>query len=196
MNKCVFINCPYDKEYIEMYKVAVFTLHACGYNIRLACENPESGENRLERLKTMMTQCSYHFHDISRLKKKDLKCHVRGNLILELGLSLGLIHSKKTQFKLLICDKEKYLYQRAISDLAGLDAYSHDNNNGKLCTLLSSWLLKDKKDRDSVIFAQYSIMLTKHEKALSNIFNNKDIDLSFSKYLSFVKRHKQIKWAV
>lgn len=196
MNKCVFVNCPYDRDYLDLFKITVFTLHACGFGIKLACDDFESGENRLERLKRMMSTSSYHFHDISRLRKKDFKEHVRGNMILELGLSLGLIHTKKNQYKLLICDKEKYLYQKAISDLAGLDAYSHDNNNGTLCTLICGWLLKDQKEKDSTIFAQYSIMLTKHERALENIFSNKDIGTALSKYVNFVKKQKPIKWAV
>ena len=35
-SRSVFVNCPYDTEYLPMLQALVFTVHACGFEARLA----------------------------------------------------------------------------------------------------------------------------------------------------------------
>jgi hypothetical protein len=46
----VFINCPYDAEYLPLLRPLVFTVLYAGLNPRLASERLNSGETRISKI--------------------------------------------------------------------------------------------------------------------------------------------------
>jgi len=70
---------------------------------------------------------------------------------LELGVFLGaseLGDKNQKKKRCLILDKKKYRYQQFISDLAGHDIDSHDNNENMLIIRIRDWLSYQSKRKN------------------------------------------------
>jgi len=138
----VFINCPFDDQYLALFHAVVFAVHDCGYVSLCALEVIDTSESRLNRLLEIIKQCKYGVHDISRT---ELNAHglPRFNMPLEPGLFLG---AKKfgslsqRQKQCLVVDCEPYRYQIFISDIAGQDIQSHENSEQKAIHVVRNWL--------------------------------------------------------
>ena len=46
----VFVNCPFDEEYEELFDAIVFAVHDCGFVARCALEAIDSGEARIDKI--------------------------------------------------------------------------------------------------------------------------------------------------
>ena len=46
----VFVNVPFDEAYEPLFEALVFTIPACGYRVRCALEESDSGDIRLDKL--------------------------------------------------------------------------------------------------------------------------------------------------
>ena len=140
--KNVFINCPFDNLYSDLFNAIVFTIHDTGFRPRCALEANNAGQNRLEKLLNIISNCKYSIHDLSRIQHDKSTKLPRFNMPFELGLDLGCknfgnIHQR--QKVILIMDSEPYRYQKFISDLAGHDISPHSNNERKLITTVRNW---------------------------------------------------------
>jgi len=124
----VFVNCPFDDEYIETFRALVFTIRTCGFRPRSARELDDGGQARIEKLYGLIKECPYGIHDISRTEADSISFLPRFNMPFELGLFMGAKRygdrRQRDKFAL-IFDSEKYRYQRFISDLAGMDIHAH-----------------------------------------------------------------------
>jgi hypothetical protein len=139
----VFINCPFDAEYRDFFEGLIFTIFACGFRPRSAKELDDSGELRLNKLYSLIRQCRYGIHDISRTDLDATSQLPRFNMPLELGIFLGArrFGDKAQKEKMaLILDIEQYRYQRFISDLAGADIRSHNNDVFHAVRATRDWL--------------------------------------------------------
>jgi hypothetical protein len=139
----VFINCPFDAEYRDFFEGLIFTIFACGFRPRSAKELDDSGELRLNKLYSLIRQCRYGIHDISRTDLDATNQLPRFNMPLELGIFLGAkrFGDKAQKEKMaLILDIEQYRYQRFISDLAGADIRSHNNDVFHAVRATRDWL--------------------------------------------------------
>jgi len=87
--KNIFINCPFDKEYLPMLKTLLYVIKKIGYNPRIALERSDSGEVRLDKIKELIESSKYSIHDLSRIKSKEVGEYSRQNMPFELGLDLG-----------------------------------------------------------------------------------------------------------
>lgn len=47
----VFINCPFDKDFLPLLKALLFTVIRCKLNPRIALERFDSGETRFDKIK-------------------------------------------------------------------------------------------------------------------------------------------------
>jgi hypothetical protein len=63
----VFINCPFDKAYKELFDAAVFAIHDLGFQARHALINVGPAI-RLTRIADEIAQSMYSIHDISRVE--------------------------------------------------------------------------------------------------------------------------------
>jgi hypothetical protein len=63
----VFINCPFDNEYLPLLKPLLFILIKLGFNPRIALERSDSGEIRLNKILELIESSKFSIHDLSRL---------------------------------------------------------------------------------------------------------------------------------
>jgi hypothetical protein len=175
----VFVNCPFDKDYPQIFEAIIFAVTHCGFYVRCALEESDSSENRLSKIMNIISECKYSIHDISRVEI-DTDTHLpRFNMPFELGVFLGArffgSRDQKAK-KCLILDAEPFRYRQSVSDIAGLDIDYHHNNKRKAIICVRNWLASNSGDRrlysGSLIYRDY---LAFH-KALPNICNRDNLD--------------------
>ncbi|HLP48700.1 MAG TPA: hypothetical protein VK469_22350 [Candidatus Kapabacteria bacterium] len=142
-SKDVFINCPFDDSYNDIFFAIIFTVFDCGFNARCALELEDSGEVRIEKIAKIIKSCKCGIHDISLTELDKRTGLPRFNMPLELGIFLGAKrfgnHGQKEKV-CLILDKERHRYQQFISDIAGQDIQSHQNDVREVIKVIRNWL--------------------------------------------------------
>ncbi len=139
----IFINCPFDGEYKQLFEAAVFTVYYCGYIPRCALEIANSAQVRIEKLFRLIDGCQFGIHDISRTELDPGSRLPRFNMPLELGLFLGAQRfgtGRQKRKNCMIFDREPYRYQKFISDIAGQDISAHERDPAMLITKIRDWL--------------------------------------------------------
>ncbi len=123
----------------------LFTVLALGHVPRLASESSDSGQDRLGKIVELIRASRLSIHDLSRIKSSTPGEFARFNLPFELGVDHGArkfggrsLRSKRC----LILEREPYDYQRAISDLSGMDIKSHSNEPSKVVRAIREWFVE------------------------------------------------------
>lgn len=194
--KSIFINCPFDAQYSPLFEALLFTLLICGFQPHCALE-VNDGNNRLEKIFDIMDKCKFAFHDLSRTELDRDNNLPRFNMPLELGMFLGIREYGSTRNKgrvAVVFDKEKFRYQKFISDISGIDIEAHENKPEKLIInlrkVLNTNTSKGLKGHDFII-GQYKL----YEKKKNQIIKNLELDDSLeykdqvkimTKFLNFV----------
>ena len=161
-NDNVFLNCPFDSAYKQLFDAMVFTVHDCGFIARCALEEGDASQVRIDKIYNIIAGCRYGIHDISRIELDKVSELPRFNMPLELGVFLGAkrfgIDEQKRK-NCLILDKEPYRYQQFISDIAGQDVSIHNNDPEEIVKAVRNWLLtaSDRKTipSGSIIWERY-----------------------------------------
>ncbi len=138
----VFINCPFDDDYAELFDAMVFTIYKYNFYPRCAKEVDDAGENRLDKIVRIIRECRLGVHDISRTEP-DADGLPRFNMPFELGLFLGagrLGDRNQRRKRSLVFDREPYRYQQFLSDLAGQDIRPHNGQARDVVVALRNWL--------------------------------------------------------
>jgi hypothetical protein len=139
----VFINCPFDDLYRQIFEAIVFAVHDCGYVARCSLEVTDASQVRIEKIAAIIASCRFGIHDISRTEPDRDTQLPRFNMPLELGLFLGAkrFGSAKHRSKTcLILDIDRYRYQKFISDIAGQDIAAHGGNPLEAIKAVRNWL--------------------------------------------------------
>ena len=142
-NDNVFINCPFDSAYKHLFDAMVFTIHDCGFIPRCALEEEDASQVRIDKIYSIIADCRYGIHDISRTELDKGSELPRFNMPLELGVFLGAKKfgiEEQERKKCLILDTEPYRYQQFISDIAGQDIQAHNNSSREIITRVRNWL--------------------------------------------------------
>jgi len=142
--KNVFINCPFDDEYLSLLRPILFTIIYLGFIPRISLESFDSGEPRFNKICELIEQSKYGIHDLSRIKARKKGEYFRFNMPFELGLDIGCRIFQKEKYsdkKHLILEKEKYGYQAAISDLSNSDIKSHKNDPMIAVRQIRNWFV-------------------------------------------------------
>jgi hypothetical protein len=110
MNRNIFINCPFDDQYYELFDAILFVTYLCGCKPRCALEVDNGAQIRLEKIFSIIKDCDLGIHDISRteLSSNNLP---RFNMPLEFGIFLGAQKfgpPKQKQKSCIIFDSDKY----------------------------------------------------------------------------------------
>ena len=185
----VFINCPFDSEYRNFFEGLVFTIFACGFRPRSAKELDDSGELRLNKLYSLIRQCRYGIHDISRTDLDATNQLPRFNMPLELGIFLGAkkFGDKAQKEKMaLVLDVEQYRYQRFISDLAGADIRAHNNDVLNAVRATRDWLANVSR-RDLPSGAKIARLLINFREQLSLIAERLEFEVVNIPYVDYEK---------
>lgn len=88
-NRDVFINCPFDPEYLDLFRAIVFAVRACGFLPRSAQDESDGAEIRIKKIQDLIGQCDWGIHDLSAVALDTNTATPRFNMPLELGISMG-----------------------------------------------------------------------------------------------------------
>jgi hypothetical protein len=149
-DKNVFINCPFDDDYRQILLGIIFTILYFGYKPRLSTERADSAETRIQKILGLIEESKFGIHDLSRIVSSGKDEHYRMNMPFELGIDYGcqkLKGGKWSQKKILILEKERYRFQKAISDLSGSDIKNHDDKVDKAIVAVRDWFITEEIKR-------------------------------------------------
>jgi hypothetical protein len=175
-NRDVFVNCPFDSDYLIFFRAIVFVVIRCGFRARSALETDDASENRFDKICNIIQRYRYGIHDISRTELDPESQLPRFNMPLELGVFLGAkrfgVGGQKLK-RCIVLDRERYRFQRFISDIAGQDIHSHRRDLRQLIVELASWLRDQSRDpkvpggqriaADFASFGRQSLRFVKNE---------------------------------
>ena len=139
----VFVNCPFDDEYAPLFRAIVFSVHDCGFVVRSALEEADSGRVRVEKISQLIAESRLSVHDVSRTELDAGIGLPRFNMPFELGVVMGATwfgtpkHKRK---QCLVLDREPYRYRASISDIAGQDIRAHSDEPAGVITAVRNWL--------------------------------------------------------
>lgn len=157
----VFINCPFDDDYEAMFHVIVFAVIHCGYSVRCALEAEDTGATRIDRLYQLIEECRFGIHDLSRIERDAVNNLPRFNMPFELGLFLGARRygpRSQRDKHCLVLEAERYRYQKYLSDIAGQDIRSHDNDPARAIGAVRDWLATSRQRSERPLPGATAIM--------------------------------------
>lgn len=144
----VFINCPFDEDYVEHMQTIVFAVVRCGFVPRSALEESNALDTRIEKIVRLIHKCKYGIHDLSRTELDKTFQLPRFNMPFELGLFWG---AKKFGGKLnkekigLVFEKDRNTCKKCLTDLDGVDITAHNGETGKIITAIRNFLYNASK---------------------------------------------------
>jgi len=147
-DRSVFVNCPFDLDYRSLFRPLIFTIHSLNFRPRFALERADSGETRLLKIAQLIQESRWAIHDLSRCVAVTSGEHYRMNMPLELGMDYGArtYGGKKLSAKrCLILEKERYRFQKTVSDLAGCDIKAHENIPANVVKIVHDWLVQEAR---------------------------------------------------
>jgi hypothetical protein len=139
----VFVNCPFDGEYLPLLRPLLFTIIYLGFKPRIALEALDSGAPRIHKIVALIAESRYAIHDLSRLQAQRAGEYYRMNMPFELGLDVGCRLFGKgrwPQKRCLVLEAEHYRYQAALSDLSGSDIAVHNEDPQRIVSEVRNWL--------------------------------------------------------
>jgi len=125
-----------------MLRAIVYTVYRCGFFPKTALDEDDGSDNRLTKIIRKIRDSRYGIHDLSRIELSNA-AWPRFNMPFELGIffgakNLGDDHQKRKNA--LVLEKEKYSYQKFISDLNGIDTKAHNNDPEIAMKKVRDWL--------------------------------------------------------
>lgn len=142
--KSVFVNCPFDEEFEPILQAILFCVVRLGFSPRLASENQDSGDVRLEKIRKMIEDSKFSIHDLSRCQARKKGEMFRLNMPFELGIDYGCrqyFGNGREEKRFLILEEKKYRYQAALSDISGCDIQAHSADYSKAIKAVRNWLV-------------------------------------------------------
>jgi hypothetical protein len=191
----VFINCPFDAGYKDLFWATVFVVIRSGFRPRCALETDDSSENRFDKICKIIAECRYGIHDISRTELDPGSNLPRFNMPLELGVFLGAkrfgVGSQKAK-RCVVFDRTRYRFQRYISDISGQDIHSHEGTAKRLIEELATWLRTQSRDPKVPGGRQMAAEFASFKRKIPRICDNQGIhpdELTFGDYATMVAQY-------
>ena len=195
-NKNVFINCPFDEDYLPLLRPLLFTVIFLGFKPRISLENLDSGSPRIQKITRLIASSKYGIHDLSRLRASRAGEYYRLNMPFELGVDVGCrlfgTPLQKTK-QCLVLEKERYRYQAAISDLSNSDIATHEGAPEIILTQVRNWLDTQAKLRapgPAMVWVAFLDFMADNLRDLKQRgFSDRDIEnLPISELMSCIER--------
>lgn len=139
----VFINCPFDAQFQDLFEALTFAVADCGFRPRCAREADDGSQVRIEKIFDIVESCRFGIHDLSRTEPDPQSGLPRFNMPLELGIFLGAKRfgeGRQKQKVGLILDREQFRYQQFVSDIAGQDIHPHGGTPAAAMACVRNWL--------------------------------------------------------
>jgi hypothetical protein len=138
----VFLNVPFDDDYVPLFDALVFTITACGYRARCALEEDDSGDIRLDKLIRLIRESPRSIHDLSRIELGQNELP-RFNMPFELGLALGVKRfggRVYRSYSIKIMVTEPYRLPAYLLDLGGNDPAAHRSDPRQVIGIVRDYL--------------------------------------------------------
>lgn len=181
--KNVFINCPFDSEYLKLLRPLLFTVIYVGLHPRIALETADGGQARMEKILGLIRDSKYSIHDLSRMESTQAGELYRMNMPFELGIDFGCRHfgdDAQRGKKTLILEVHAHRYKAALSDLSGFDIEAHGDEPYRLITAVRHWLksvCQVAAPGPAKIEAEFTaFMADNHDSLTAAGFSRADID--------------------
>jgi hypothetical protein len=145
----VFINVPFDRRYKKLFDALVFAVHDCGFVAHCSKEEGDSSNVRVQTIGSIINQCRFGIHDLSRTTLDSIHRLPRFNMPLELGIFLGAKRFGNAQQRTkscLILERDAYRFQIFCSDIGGQDIAAHHNRVEDAITAVRDWLRTVRKN--------------------------------------------------
>jgi hypothetical protein len=123
-SKSVFVNCPFDDGFREIFRAIIFTVISSGYHPRCALDSTDGAEIRVSKIAKIIRECDWGIHDLSRIEIDPVAGVPRFNMPLELALHLGARlfgQGRHRRKRALILEAKAHRYDAALSDISGQD---------------------------------------------------------------------------
>lgn len=143
--KSVFLNCPFDEDYNDLFNAILFTVHRCGFILRCSKEYDDTSKIRIHNIIKLIEESKYSIHDISRVGLDVHNDLPRFNMPLELGIFIGSINfgqKKHKEKEFLIIESDQFRFKEFISDISGQDIKAHNDEPEKVIKCVRDWLSK------------------------------------------------------
>ena len=102
----VFINCPYDDQYIVNFRLLIYLCYYFGCEPIFASED-HSAAPRGEKIVELIQKSDYAIHDLSRVELSKDKSLPRFNMPFELGMYYMHVQEDSKSKPFLVLDGEK-----------------------------------------------------------------------------------------
>lgn len=149
-NNNVFVNCPFDDDYLPCFEALLFAITICGYQARCALEDDDSGDIRFDKLCRLVADSDHTVHDLSRTQLGD-RGLPRFNMPFELGLMMGAKRfgaTRQRQKRACVMVAEPFVLPRYLSDIAGADPAVHANEPRQVIRIVRDHLHRDPKGKN------------------------------------------------
>lgn len=159
----VFINCPFDDDYKEIFNAILFVTHRCGFILRCSKEYEDSSGIRIKNIIELIKQSKYSIHDLSRVTLDETAKLPRFNMPLELGICMGALEfgtKKQKDNKYLVIESDRFRFKQFISDISGQDIRDHNDKTDDAIRVVRNWL--SHKTTESIPSA--SIIISEFER--------------------------------
>jgi hypothetical protein len=138
-----FLNVPYDQLFEDLYLAYVVGLTSFGLIPRAALEF-EGHTRRLDRIKDLIQECQYSFHDLSRVELDFTRPRTpRFNMPFELGLAAMTSLHPGSNHSWFVLETKHWRLQKSLSDLNGTDIYIHGGKPRGVFRELCNALVRD-----------------------------------------------------
>ncbi len=141
-NSDVFVNCPFDDDYLPCFEALLFAVTISGYRVRCALEENDGGDIRFAKLCRLIAACDHTIHDLSRTQTNSSGLP-RFNMPFELGLVMGARQfgvGRQRGKRACIMVAEAFVLPRYLSDLAGNDPEVHGGDPKRLIQVVRDHL--------------------------------------------------------
>ncbi|MFC1970877.1 hypothetical protein ACFLV0_02940 [Chloroflexota bacterium] len=173
----------------------MFTVLYLGYIPRITLERFDSGEQRIQKVCDLIQVSKFSIHDLSRMRAKRKSEIYRMNMPFELGIDIGcrLFKEGETRRKIcLVLEKKSYEYQRALSDLSGVDVRPHGNEPERIIREVRNWFVTNELGTSSSaakIWEDFNeFMADFYQQRGENGFKDTDLEMMpVPEYVTFAK---------
>ena len=174
----IFLNFPYDEPFRDLFLAYVVGVCSFGLTPRTTLEIV-GGEQRLRRIATLIQSCRFSFHDLSRVELNEGEpVTPRFNMSFEAGLAVMYSLVKKTPgHTYFIFETDYKRLQKSLSDLGGVDVYSHGGTVEGVLREISNALIAAKR-RPTV--EQMLRFMNQARDGLQDIMNNARAETPYS----------------
>lgn len=188
-NDQVFINCPFDGDYLKMFRACTFVILDAGFIPRCSLEVENGTQFRLEAILNLVNECRYGVHDLSRVELDQSSKLPRFNMPFELGIFYSAKHfgnSKQKQKHCLVLEKEKYRYQKFLSDIAGIDVTPHKYVMKTLILETRNWLVTASRRKTIPAGEEINERFTQFNSSMQSLCRKKTIDYDSMPFVELV----------